>query len=207
LEASKVAKNHAATVAQDIDKVVTALEKAENSSMKAKDAADAASHDITMAEEKITSIKTLITQIEGTMSGITDRLDAFDARLKAVGRVTGDNILSLANAEQNAMESKTIAQGAVDTISQSDTAIESIEAVIADRSAKNERIVNLRKSVDDFVSTVNDDYTKLVDYDQKYQDYEAKLTDKSGRLQDLLEEMKILHEQITQNELITRTCQ
>merc|ERR1719220_2040048 len=105
------------------------------------------------------------------MSGITDRLDAFDARLKAVDRVTGDNINSLAKAEQNTMESKTIAQGAVDTISQSDTAIESIEAVIAGRSVKNERIVNLRKSVDDFVTAVKADNKKLEDYDQKYQDY------------------------------------
>ena len=49
-------RNHAATVAGDIEKVVTALEMAENSSVKAKDAADAAANDIGMAEEKITSV-------------------------------------------------------------------------------------------------------------------------------------------------------
>ena len=47
------------------------------------------------------------------MDGITERLDAFDTRLKAVGRVTGDNILSLQQAEANAIESKTMAEEAV----------------------------------------------------------------------------------------------
>merc|ERR1712176_824543 len=96
-----------------------ALEKAENYSLKAKDASDAAAHDITMAEDKITSIKTLITQIEGTMGGITEKLDAFD-RLKAVGRVTGDNILSLQLAENNVQESKDMAEAAVNASAQSD---------------------------------------------------------------------------------------
>merc|ERR1712025_665469 len=129
LEDSKAAKNQAATVAGDIEKVVYALEKAENYSLKAKDAADAAAHDITMAEDKITSIKTLITQIEGTMDGITGRLDEFDTRLKAVGRVTGDNILSLQAAELNAQESKAMAEAAVNASTQSADAMKRVADV------------------------------------------------------------------------------
>ena len=47
------------------------------------------------------------------MDGITGRLNEFDTRLKAVGRVTGDNILSLQAAELNAQESKAMAEAAV----------------------------------------------------------------------------------------------
>merc|ERR1712224_184692 len=138
LEDSKAAKNQAATVAGDIEKVVDALEKAENYSLKAKDAADAAAHDITMAEDKITSIKTLITQIEGTMGGITEKLDAFDTRLKAVGRVTGDNILSLQLAENNVQESKEMAEAAVNASEQSDAAMQRVAEVIDARKKKND---------------------------------------------------------------------
>jgi uncharacterized coiled-coil DUF342 family protein len=141
------------------------------------------------------------------MDGITERLDGFDARLKAVGRITGDNILSLGNAENNAMESKQIAQGSVDAISTSGDTIEQVEAVIEDRRAINERIVNLRNGVDDFVSKVNGDYQKLLDYETKYDDYEAALTDKSARLEELLEQMKGLHAEITAKEERARTCQ
>merc|ERR1712176_1036089 len=142
-----------------------ALEKAENYSLKAKDAADAAAHDITMAEDKITSIKTLITQIEGTMGGITEKLDAFDARLKAVGRVTGDNILSLQLAENNIQESKDMAEAAVNASAQSDAAMQRVAEVIDARKKKNDRIVALRNGVDAFVEKVNGDYRKIIDFE------------------------------------------
>jgi len=207
LDDSKAAKNQAATVAGDIEKVVSALEKAENYSLKAKDAADAAANDIKMAEDKITSIKTLITQIEGTMDGITGRLDEFDTRLKAVGRVTGDNILSLQAAELNAQESKAMAEAAVNASNDSDAAMQRVAEVIESRKKKNERIVALRNGVDDFVDKVNNDYKKIIDFETAYDEYETQLTAKSDRLQELLNEVQRLHESIKNKEEYLRTCQ
>jgi uncharacterized coiled-coil DUF342 family protein len=127
--------------------------------------------------------------------------------LKDVGRVTGDNILSLDAAENNAQESKAMAEAAVEASAQSDAAMERVATVIDERKKKNDRIVALKNGVDDFVDKVNGDYKKIIDYETAYDDYESQLSDKNNRLNELLAEVAQLHDSIKNREEFLRTCQ